>query len=217
MPTRPLGPLAPPLSQIEPMLFAEAKRPFDDPAYIHEVKYDGWRLLVEIDNGRVELKTRGGTDVTRWFPEIPSSLAAVHGGRHVFDGELCVLDEIGRADFRRLQARARLRSYRPGCDPVVFCAFDLLVLAGQDIRALPLQTRKAQLKRLLRKQMPSVLLVTNVPGEEGTWLYQRMVELQAEGIVSKRLDSVYLSGQRSSAWMRVKRPGATSQRRFKRA
>ena len=134
----------------------------------------------------------------------------------MLDGEVCVLDEIGRADFQRLQARARLRGYRAGCDPVVFCAFDLLVLAGQDIRSLPLHARKAQLKRLLRKRMPSVLLVTNVPGEEGTWLYQRMVDLQAEGIVSKRLDSVYLSGQRSSAWVRIKQPGAVPAQRFKR-
>ena len=217
MPARAMGPSAPPLSEIEPMLFVEAKRPFDDPAYIHEIKYDGWRLLAQADAGRVELKTRNGAHATVWFPEITSSLAELSGGRHVIDGELCVLDEIGRADFQRLQTRARMRGCKPGCDPVVYCVFDLLVLAGQDVRGMPLHQRKVMLKRLLRKQLPSLLVVTEVPGEEGTWLYGHMLALQAEGIVSKRLDSPYLSGQRSTAWMRIKRPGATSQRRFKRA
>jgi len=163
------------------------------------VKYDGFRLLAGVDAGGVELKTRNGANATRWFPEISSSLADLRTGRHVLDGELCVLDEIGRSDFERLQARASMRGYRAGCDPVAYCVFDLLVLDGQDLRALPLHTRKAQLERLLRKRLPSVLRVTEVQGDEGTWLYQRMVELETEGIVSKRLDSVYLSGQRTGS------------------
>lgn len=198
------------------MLFVEARQPVDDAGYVHEIKYDGWRLLAETDSGRVTLKTRNGADATKWFPEITSTLVELQGGRHVFDGELCVLDDIGRSDFERLQARARMRGYRPGCDLVVFCVFDLLVHAGQDLRALPLAKWKAKLARLLRKKMGSVLLVTGVPGDQGTWLYEQMLAVKAEGIVSKRLDSPYLSGERSAAWLKVKRPGAVPAQRFKR-
>lgn len=159
-------------------------------------------------------KTRRGTDATKWFPELCATLADLGGGRHVLDGEVCVLDDLGRSDFERLQARAKLRRYKPGADVVVFCVFDLLVHAGKDIRQQTLAKRKLVLGKLLRKKMPSVLVVTGV--SDGVWLYQQACALKLEGIVSKRLDSIYQSGTRSSAWLKIKRPGAVPAQRFKR-
>lgn len=142
-------------------------------------------------------------------------LADLPGGRHVLDGEVCVLDDYGRSDFDRLHARAKRRGFPAGADPVVFCAFDLLVHQGLDVRALPLKTRKRRLAQLLRRQRPSVLLVDGI-AERGTWLFIQALELKLEGIVSKRLDSEYESGVRSRAWVKVKRPGAVPAERFRR-
>jgi len=206
---------APPFASIAPMLFEERPRPFDDDGYTHELKFDGYRILAEVDGGRVTLKTRNGADATRWFPEVTAALAGLPSGRHVLDGEVCVLDEIGRSDFDRLQVRAKRRGFKAGDDPVVYCVFDVLVHAGEDVRALPLAKRKARLRRLLRRKLPSVMLVDGVGGN-GVWLYQQAIALELEGIVSKRLDSVYESGVRSPAWLKIKRPGAVPAERFRR-
>lgn len=82
---------------------------------------------------------------------------------------------------------------RPALTPVVFCAFDLLVHQGLDVRALPLKTRKRRLAQLLRRQRPSVLLVDGI-AERGTWLFIQALELKLEGIVSKRLIQVRVGG-----------------------
>ena len=98
---------APDLVDLRPMLLGEVKRPFSDPAYGYEIKYDGYRLLAECDGPKVRLQTRNGADATAWFPEITQGLAGLAGGRHVLDGEVCVLDDIGRSNFDRLHARAK--------------------------------------------------------------------------------------------------------------
>ncbi len=206
-------PWAPPLSSIKPMLFAEVKQPFDDPAWLHEIKYDGWRLLAS--TGDAELRTKNGADATKWFPEISTTLASLPAGA-MLDGELCVLDDLGRADFGRLQARALMRRYRAGCDPVAYCVFDLLAHKGQDLRGLPLTTRKKRLEQLLKAPLPGILLVTAMPGDQGTVLHAHMKALGVEGIVSKRLDSVYRSGERTADWLKVKWKGAIPAQRFKR-
>ena len=196
------------------MRFVERGMPFDDANFIHEMKFDGYRVLAEVAEGRVTLKTRNGYDATGWFPEITRTLSDMKGGPHVLDGEVCVLDEWGRSDFDRLHRRAKIQGYVPGADAVVFCVFDLLVHRGKDIRAETLAKRKAALKNLLRKKRDSILLIEGVP-TQGGWLYQQACALELEGIVSKRLDSPYLSGVRSVDWIKIKRPGAVPAERFK--
>ena len=97
----------------------------------------------------VALKTRGGADATAWFPELAAALSNLPPGAHILDGEVTVLDEIGRSDFNRVHARALRRRWYPGADPVVLCAFDLLAHKGQAIRALPIEERKRRLRDLL--------------------------------------------------------------------
>jgi bifunctional non-homologous end joining protein LigD len=201
------APLSPLLAGIEPMLFQEVRRPFDEPGWTAEVKYDGYRILALVQNGAVQLKTRNGTNATTWYPEF-QSLAALKG-------QPLVLDDIGRSDFNRLQDRSKRRGKPAGSDDVVFCAFDLLMSAGKDIRALPLKKRKAKLERLLASKPASTLYVADLPGQV-PWLFAQALALQLEGIVAKRLDSPYLSGERSNAWLKVKRPGAVPPERFHR-
>lgn len=196
------------------MLLEEA-RPFDDPAWLYEIKFDGYRMLAEVDGPHVYLQSRNGANATGWFPEVVGSLAGIGGGRHVIDGEMCVLDDIGRSDFNRLHARARMRGWRPGADPVVFCVFDVLVQAGQSVMGLPLTVRKRRLAKLFADKPPSTLVVSDFE-REGRLLYDQAVQLKLEGIVAKRKASIYEPGQRTADWLKIKRPGATPAQRFQR-
>ena len=206
---------APAFDALSPMLLGEVKKAFSNPAWAYELKFDGYRLMAEVAGGKVRLKSRNGTDATKWFPEVVAGLATMTGGRHVFDGEVSVLDDIGRSDFERLHARAKMRGYKLGADPVVFCAFDVLVAGGRDLTKQPLAKRKARLEALLASPPPSTLHVSHVVGA-GQWLYSQAAELKLEGIVAKRLDSPYLPGVRSDTWLKIKRPGAVPAQRFQR-
>ena len=170
-----------------PMLLHTGVRlpPFDRPGWLYEIKFDGYRMLAGIDHGVVQLATRKGFNSTGWFPEIAQGLAHLAGGPHVLDGEVCVLDDLGRSDFNRLQDRARRRCYYPECDPVVFCAFDLLALDGRSIIGLPLEARKAHLAALLSPAPPSVLYVGHFSADEGRVMFEQGVQpLQLEGLVA---------------------------------
>jgi bifunctional non-homologous end joining protein LigD len=126
-----------------------------------------------------------------------------------------VLDPTGRADFDKLHARAMRRKSYAGADPVVFCAFDVLVVAGRDIMAKPLAARKTALRKLLTPAPASVLIVSAIK-REGAALYEQAVALRLEGIVAMREGSQYVPGARSEEWVKIKRPGATPAGRFSR-
>lgn len=207
---------APLLSDLEPMLLTERKAPFADPGWTFELKFDGYRVMAGVEAGEVTLKSRGGANASRWFPEVVAGLATLPGGPHVLDGEVCVLDALGRSDFDRLHARTRRRRWYAGADPVVYCAFDALVVNGRSIMAKPLAARKTALRRLLTPAPAQVLYVAGIDGE-GVALYEQAVSLRLEGIVAKRAGSPYVPGARSEDWVKVKRPGATPAGRFQRA
>jgi bifunctional non-homologous end joining protein LigD len=101
------------IDDLQPMLLDERPLDLDEPGWIYELKMDGYRVLAEFE-GAVQLRTRNGTNATTWFPEVTHSLAKLRGGHCVVDGEMCVLDEIGRSDFNQLQDRARRRGRYPG-------------------------------------------------------------------------------------------------------
>jgi bifunctional non-homologous end joining protein LigD len=202
-----------------PMLLSEGKRqaPFGQEGWLYEIKFDGWRLVAGIYDGKVTLMTRGGADATKWFPEITEGLAAIPGGPHVLDGEVCVLDDLGRSNFDRLQYRARRRKWYTGCDPVVFCAFDLLTTNGRSLLSLPVGFRKRKLEELLTPPVSSVLYVGHFDAANGQELFNQAKDLGLEGLVAKRLGSVYVPGERSKDWVKCKVPGAVPAERFKRS
>lgn len=202
-----------------PMLLNEGRRPqpFEQPGWIYELKFDGYRLMAGVQDGQVKLATRKGADATRWFPEVVQGLAQLAGGPHILDGEVCVLDELGRSDFDRLQDRARRRCFYPECDAVTFCAFDLLAKDGRSLISLPVERRKRQLQELLTPTPSSVLYVGHFDAEHGRVLYEQAVHmLKLEGLVAKRLGSPYRPGERSPDWVKVKRQGAVPAERFNR-
>jgi bifunctional non-homologous end joining protein LigD len=198
------------------MLLDERPLPWGDPAWVYELKYDGYRMLAEFGGGAAQIMSRNGADATAWFPEVAASLAKVRGGPHICDGEMCVLDEHGRSDFNRFQDRARRRGWYKGADPVTFCVFDLLMENGKDLTGLPLLKRKARLMKRLAG-LPSILPVSYFPADEAKHIFDVAVhQLKIEGLVAKRADSVYKPGVRSSDWVKVKRKGAIPAERFKR-
>jgi bifunctional non-homologous end joining protein LigD len=200
-----------------PMLLHQGKRvpPFAQPGWLYELKFDGYRLMAGVNCGEVRLATRNGADATKWFPEVAEGLATLLGGPHVLDGEVCVLDEWGRSDFARLQDRAHRRRWYEGCDSVVFCAFDLLARDGRSLIGLPVENRKAQLQKLLTPAPAGVLYVGHFDAEHGRELFEHAKELKLEGLVAKRLGSLYMPGKRSPDWVKCKVPGAVPPERFK--
>jgi bifunctional non-homologous end joining protein LigD len=201
---------------LRPMLLDDRKHAaFSHPDWVFEIKHDGYRMLAEFGAGTVRMKTRGGHDCTSWFPEVATSLAKYKGGPHVVDGEVCVLDDIGRSDFNRLQDRARRRCYYPECDPVVYCMFDTLVHRGDNMMREPLFARKARLKQLFTPKPRYSLLVVDAIPEAGLELYAMALELKLEGLCAKHMQSPYLPGERTHLWRKLKRPGAIPVERFK--
>jgi bifunctional non-homologous end joining protein LigD len=186
------------------MLLSERRTPpFDDPDWIYELKFDGWRLLAGVHEGGVHLMTRKGADATRWFPEICAGLATLPGGPHVLDGEVCALDGAGRADFNLLQERVRRRSWYDGAGPVVYCAFDLLVSNGGALIRTPIEWRKVKLEELLTPRPPSVMMVRHFDAQRARQLLQEAQSSGLEGLAAKRLGSLYRPGERSPDWVKV--------------
>jgi bifunctional non-homologous end joining protein LigD len=218
-PVKPSTPSTPRLLYgLQPMLLDDRRcLPFNSPDWVFEVKNDGYRVLAEFGAGQAALRTRGGHDCSEWFPEVTRALGRYRGGPHVVDGEVCVLDELGRSDFDRLQQRAYGRRYYPGCDAVTYCMFDLLIESGVTLMDAPLLERKARLKKLFTPKPKHHLLVVDAIPEAGIELYGMAVELKLEGLVAKKADSIYLPGERTREWRKVKVPGAVPPERFRRS
>ena len=194
-----------PIQFPKPMLASGGGRPFSNPDWLYEIKFDGYRCLAGIELGQVELRTRNLANCTGWYPEAARALAAIGGGPHLLDGEVACLDSIGRSDFEKLHTRSLKRRWYAGCDLVTYCAFDLLVHNGEDLMNEPLTVRKQRLAALLGG-VSGVLLVGDLPAEAP--LFQQIVEpLKLEGLVAKRRDSRYVPGQVSADWLKIKRAG----------
>jgi len=185
-----------------------ADRPFSRAGWIFELKYDGFRALLERKNGEARIFYRSGRGVTAIFPEIAAAVAALPFDL-VLDGEIVIVGENGRPDFHALQRRAqRTRQIdvarAAAATPATFFAFDLLALDGHDLRSQPLTARKDLLRRLLSLETtPGLLRYTDEVAERGEDLYAAVTQLGLEGVVAKRADSPYRSGY-SSDWLKVR-------------
>ena len=190
-----------------PLMLAETSdKAFSDPAWLFELKLDGYRLLAARERDATHLFSRNGNDLSASFPEVTRAVAALPVSGLVLDGEVVALDEIGRPSFQRLQQRAKLTR---GLDirqatvniPVTFYAFDLLAAEGFDLRPLPLLVRKQLLRKLLAPA-GAIRFLDHFEGE-GEVLYQQVQKLGLEGILAKQADSPYRAG-RSPAWLKIR-------------
>src|SRR3989454_817128 len=195
-------------AKIPPMLAVAADEPFDSPEFTYEPKWDGVRTLAFVDGGEVRLQTRNLLDCTRQYPEATQLAEALTGGyQAIVDGEVVALDSNGVPSFQRLQPRmhqtdeSAIRKLRKST-PVIYQAFDLLYLDGEDLTRRPLRERLAKLDTVLTP-MGAIRRSEGFPGT-GRALFEAAREQGLEGIVAKRLDSLYVPGARSPAWIKVK-------------
>ena len=195
---------APRLGIIEPCLPSPAKAPPSGPGWIHEIKHDGFRILARRDSAGVRLITRAGNDFSSRFPFIAMAVAKLPVRSCLIDGEAIVCDVNGLAVFDLIRRHGALAS-------AVLCAFDLLELNGKDLRREPIEERKRLLTKLLKGSHVSIVLNEHFE-EDGAAVYRAACQLGCEGIVSKRLGSLYRSG-RSRHWVKVKNPKALAVKR----
>jgi len=182
---------------IGPQLCKSVELPPTGSGWGHEVKLDGYRILVRVEKGRVKLLTRKGLDWAGRFPEIAEAMSKLPDC--MIDGEIAALDSKGRTDFAALQAA--LSEQKTG--DLIFFAFDLLFEESEDLRRLPLVERKQRLERLIGAHDTGILRYVEHLTSSGDQVLHSACELGLEGIISKRLDSIYHSG-RSDVWRKSK-------------
>jgi bifunctional non-homologous end joining protein LigD len=163
-----------------------------------------FRLMARLDAKGLHLVTRNGHDFADRYPFVAMAVAALSARSCLIDGEAIVTDENGLADFD-LMRRHRVQV------AAVLCAFDLLELDGDDLRGLPLEQRKRELKELLKGARSPIAFNQHYEAD-GALVFERACALGCEGIVSKKLGSPYRSG-RSCHWLKVKNPAAPAVKR----
>ena len=189
-------PISAPAAFIHPCQPTVAKQPPIGPGWVHELKHDGYRLQIHVRDGRVKLYTMNGADWSKRYPRIVEAAAHIKGSA-VMDAEVVCLDEKGVPNFDTLHSRISDHL-------AVACAFDLLMVNGDDLRRQPLPERKLALGKLLLRSLDGIQYVEHAEGH-GDRTFEAVCRLGLEGIVSKRLTSVYKSGP-SKAWIKVKNP-----------
>ena len=191
---------------IHPMLATSVDEPFDGPDWLFEIKWDGYRAVAFIENGKLRLVSRNQNELTQRYPELKDLPKSVHAKTAILDGEVVALDEQGRASFSLMQQRT---GFRPGgrrgatnADvPVLYYAFDLLYLDGYDWRKVPLEERKKKLASLL--YTGDAVRYSDHYENQGKALFEMAREKGLEGILAKKRDSIYQE-RRSAEWLKIK-------------
>src|SRR3954466_15966857 len=182
-------------NRLQPMLATLTDSPFDDPNWVFEDKFDGFRMVSEIRSRRVVLYSRNGKIISHSYIEFAKALERVKADA-VIDGELVAIGKDGVSQFQLLQNALRQEA------KLLYCAFDLMFADGEDLRALPLLERKKRLKAILPRH--KLLAFSNHRKGSGTKFFAEAELRHLEGIMAKRADSPYASGRRTADWLKVK-------------
>src|SRR6185436_8103925 len=192
---------------IEPMLSQSRDKPFDSPDYLYEVKWDGIRAMISLDEGHLTIRSRNQRDITNQYPELLIPDEAFRATCGLFDAEIVCLDPSGRPVFEdvvyRLHHRtdsaiARARAKHPA----VCYVFDCLYLDGRPIVNEPLVRRRAWMVDSIK--LPNPAYRPNETIDEGTALYEAAKAHGLEGIMAKERNSTYTPGKRTSNWFKIK-------------
>src|SRR5207245_1140548 len=179
----------------QPMPLLKWSAPFDDPDWIYELKMDGFRALAVIEHGRAQLLSRNGHPFASFSALAESISDSLPNVVAVIDGEICSLDRRGRPQFKNLL-------FHRG-NPPCFFSFDLLTY-GKDLRTERLLDRKQELRRLLAKiPATSPLKYTEYIDGCGKALFQRVCELDLEGVVAKQKSAPYVTEREHSTWFKI--------------
>ena len=187
------------LPRITPLRLGIAQEPFDHPAWLFELKYDGWRALAYLEDGKVQLTSRKGRVYQR-FDGLCSELAgAVRANDAILDGEIVCFDQDGRPQFNQLLYRRAAPS---------FVAFDVCWLKGTDYRAQPLLTRKSILSQIIPRGSDCILRADHVL-ERGVDLFRLACERDLEGVVAKLGQAPYQELHGRPTWLKIRNPKYT--------
>ncbi|HVN72370.1 MAG TPA: non-homologous end-joining DNA ligase [Desulfomonilia bacterium] len=190
------APVRPMPQRIKPMLATLVKEPFDQPDWLFEMKWDGYRAIAGIRDGKVSLYSRNGISLNRKFLPVVEALEKCRF-EAVLDGEVVVVDDKGRPDFQMLQDYGK-----SGKGHLIYYIFDLIHLEGHDLTEVPLLRRKELLKKILPAS--SKVRFSDHVEKEGVLFFKVVREKGLEGIVAKQARSLYLVGRRSRQWLKVK-------------
>jgi bifunctional non-homologous end joining protein LigD len=190
------------------MLASLATAPFSDEQWLFEPKLDGFRTLAFLNKGKVRLQSRQGLDVTGHYPALVESLEHQPVSQLILDGEIIGLDAKGALCFQCLQGylksmnRLKAEQLEPP-SALIYYVFDVLYLDGYDFTGVPLKQRKELLHSMLDTSR-YVSLVEHFAAD-GRTVYDAAVQNGLEGVIAKRLDSVYEAGKRSTSWLKIKK------------
>lgn len=184
---------------VKPCLATLVAAPPEGDDWVHEIKFDGYRIQARIDGSDVKLITRSGLDWTQRFGTIPASLRKLHHGKALIDGELVVEDSSGHSSFTELAATLK----GAHSERFVFQCFDLLHLDGFNLMPATLLDRKDLLRQLLADQTTHQIRYSDHLAGDGARMLTEACRLGLEGIVSKRADRPYRSG-RHDEWLKSK-------------
>jgi bifunctional non-homologous end joining protein LigD len=191
---------------ITPMLATPVDKPFDDPEWLFEIKWDGYRAIAFIENGKIRLVSRNQNDLTSQYAELHDLPRLVKAKNAILDGEIAALDEQGRASFSLMQQRTGIRSGGRRTSarldvPVVYYVFDLLYADGYDLRRVALEERKQALVQMVGTN-EFVRHSEHFP-ERGVALFEAAKQQGLEGILAKHRGSLY-EERRSREWLKIK-------------
>ena len=193
-------------ASISPMLAESIEKPFDSPEWLFEIKWDGYRAVAFIENGTARLVSRNQNELTARYPELKDLPAAVKAKNAIIDGEVVALDSEGKPSFSLMQQRT---GFRPGGKraaakadvPVLYYAFDLIYLDGEDWRKVPLEERKRKLASIIKPG--DSLRYSDHYEAQGQALFDLAKSTKLEGIVAKHRNSCY-EERRSREWLKIK-------------
>ncbi|NHT78932.1 ATP-dependent DNA ligase [Rhizobiaceae bacterium CRRU44] len=205
-PAQPRLPFDPMPPRVEPALATLAQKPpAGGASWGWEIKWDGYRIHVHIEAGRVRVLTRGGYDWSNRFPAIVEAARSLGPASMILDGEAVMLDEQGRSDFNLLQSSLGANGRKSGnlISPAVMMAFDLLYLDGHDLRGMEYKSRRQLLEDVLDDVDGGAIRTSDEIEADPAELLEHACRLGLEGIVGKNHDAPYRSG-RTGDWLKLK-------------
>jgi len=182
---------------VPPQLCKLVDRPPAGDGWVHEIKFDGYRMQLRVERGKAVLRTRTGLDWSQRFPQLIGDALSLPDA--MIDGEVVALDEAGAPSFAGLQAALSEEK----TDDLIFFAFDLLHADGEDLTGLPLSERKARLKLMLAAEGGERIRYVEHFASGGEAVLQSACRMSLEGVVSKKLDAPYRSGK-GATWTKAK-------------
>ncbi|UBZ08680.1 DNA ligase D [Salegentibacter mishustinae] len=181
---------------IKPMLATTGKKIFNDPDWIYELKWDGYRALAHVEDGKVDLYSRNGISFNSKFPKLVEDLEQVENNV-ILDGEIVVLNKDGISQFQALQ---NYDENTPGS--LRFYVFDMLFLNGHSMLDLPLLERKSLIPEVI-EDLDMVQYCDHIEGM-GTAFYKKAIDSGMEGVIAKKADATYSPGYRTEKWLKIK-------------